>query len=255
MRRIAKHRPPIDISPDGQIPRSFAAAEREYAAALKARTLNATHARSEFDKLNKFKLRAVMYREQGCICVFCEREIGEGYPQPHIDHWKPLSANHELALHWENLYLSCPFEGTCDEAKGEHPLRCQDGDPDLPWPADFAYENVLGFTSDGRICIRNDVKIDDSFRRSLALAIEPQRGPTGQRKSFLNLNHRVLIAARIAAIDGERERTTKEFGRHPTDPDRERRVTALLTMDPFPPFLSVRIAWLRRFPGRKGDGR
>jgi uncharacterized protein (TIGR02646 family) len=252
MRRISKLRPPVDISPDGQIPRSFGAAEREYLATLKDQKLNKTHARSEFDKLDKLKLRAVMFREQRSICVFCEREIREGYPEPRIDHWKPLSTNHELALNWKNLYLSCPTEGTCDDAKGDRLLRCEESDSDLPCPSDYAYENILGFTSDGRIFIRSDVKIDDSFRRSLALAIEPQHRAAGGRLAILNLNHRVLIAARIAAIDGERERMAREFvRRHATGRDREQRVAALLKMDPFLPFLSVRIAWLRKFPGRE----
>jgi len=251
MRKVSKHRPPIDVSPDGQIPRSFRAAEGEYLDALPSQEERAGFARSEFDKLDKFKLRAVLRIEQRFICVFCERQIEEGYPGPRIDHWKPLSIHHELALHWKNLYLSCPTPKTCDDAKGNSSLGCEEGDSDLPWPADFAYENLLGFASDGRIYVRTDVNVDDSVRQALALAIDPQPQGVGHWQAILNLNDRVLLAARIAAIDGERERMRRESaGRTATRPEREQRAAALLRMNPFPAFVSVRVAWIRKFLGR-----
>jgi uncharacterized protein (TIGR02646 family) len=192
-----------------------------------------------------------MYREQRSICVFCERRVEEGYPKPRIDHWQPVSANHQLALHWRNLYLSCPAAGTCDDAKRDNSLRCDEGDSDLLWPTNFDYEDVLGFTSGGKIYVRTNVNIADHVRRALALAIDPQPHANGLRPSILNLNHRVLVAARIAAIDGERERIAREFfGRHATRPERDQRAGALLQMNPFPPFVSVRVAWLRKTLGR-----
>ena len=251
MRRIRKPWPPGDVSPDGQPPRSIGDAEQEYLTALQNQNERTAFARSEFDRLNKLKLREVMYREQRFICVFCERQIGEGHPQPRIDHWKPLSLNHEFALHWKNLYLSCPATETCDDAKSDNSLRCEENDSDLPWPTDFAYESVLGFTSGGTIYIRTDVNVDNSVRRALALAIDPQPRGTGYRQSILNLNHRVLVAARIAAIDGERERIAREFvGRTATRPEREQRAAALLQKNSFPPFVSARVAWLRKALGR-----
>jgi uncharacterized protein (TIGR02646 family) len=183
--------------------------------------------------------------------VFCERRVEEKYPEPRIDHWKPLNGNHQLALHWNNLYLSCPAGETCDDARGDNSLRCEEGDSDLPWPADFAYEDIVGFTSSGKIYVRTNVNIDDPVRRALALAIDPQPHPNGFRPSILNLNHRVLVAALIAAIDGERERVAKQFvGRHATRPERGQRATALLQMNPYVPFGSVRVAWLRKTLGR-----
>jgi hypothetical protein len=162
-----------------------------------------------------------------------------------------LSANHQLALHWKNLYLSCPAGETCDDAKGDNSLRCEEGDSDLPWPADFAYEDIVGFTSSGKIYVRTNVNINDSVRRGLALAMDPQPHANGVRPSILNLNHRVLVAARIAAIDGERERIAKRFvGRHAPKPEREQRASALLQMNPYLPFVSVRVAWLRKTLGR-----
>jgi uncharacterized protein (TIGR02646 family) len=211
-------------------------------------------ARSEFDKLDKFKLRVVLYSEQRFICIYCEREIREGFPVPRIDHWKPLSVYHEFALHWKNLYLSCPHEKTCDDAKGDTLLQYEEGDSDLPWPADFTYENILGFTSGGKIYVRTDVNIDDAIRRALALAIDPQPQANGYRPSILNLNHPSLVAARKAAIDVEQERIAREFaGRHAERLERELRAVDLLQRNPFPTFVSVRVAWLRKTLGR-GQG-
>jgi uncharacterized protein (TIGR02646 family) len=254
MRRIPKPWPPADVSPEGQQQRRLVDAEREYLKALPNQAERTAFARSEFDRLNKAKLREVMYQEQRSICVFCERRVEESYPEPRIDHWKPLSGDHPLALHWKNLYLSCPAVETCDEAKGDNSLRCEENDSDLPWPADFAYEDILGFTSGGKIYVRTNVNIDDSVRRALALAIDAQPQANGFQPSILNLNHKVLVAARIAAIDGQRELIAKEFvGQHATTADREQRATALLQMNPFLPFVSVRVAWLRKTLGRGQD--
>lgn len=250
MRRISKPWPPPDVSPAGQIPRSFVDAEREYHADLQNREEKTEFARSQFDRLDKAKLRAVMYREQRSICVFCERQVAERHPEPRIDHWKPLSVDHEFALHWKNLYLSCPSLGTCDDAKRDTPLRCEDGDSDLPWPTDLHYENLLGFTSAGEIYMRTDANVDDDVRKAVALAIDKQPRGTGYRPAILNLNHPALVAARAAAIDAERERIEREFaGRTATRPEREQVATTLLRKNPFPPFVSVRVAWLRKSLG------
>src|SRR5437660_2599148 len=189
MRGISKPWPPADVSPDGQIPRRFVDAEQEYRAGLQNHEEKIDFARSQFDRLDKAKLRAVMYREQRSICVFCESQIGEGHPQPRIDHWKPLSVNHQLALHWKNLYLSCSSTGTCDDAKGDTSLRCEEGDPDLPWPTDLSYENLVGFTSSGEIYVRTDANVADEVRRAVAWAIDKQPHGTGYRPAILNLNH------------------------------------------------------------------
>ena len=73
-----KPRPPENISPDGQAPRRFVDAEQEYLAALGSRPNKARFARTEFNQLDKAKLRQVMYGEQRSICVYCERRLSEG---------------------------------------------------------------------------------------------------------------------------------------------------------------------------------
>ena len=80
-------------------------------------------ARSEFDQLNKYKLRREMCREQGSLCVHCERKIVEGRPVPRIDHRRLLSLNPRRALRWRNLCLPCPSDETCDSAAGNRRLR------------------------------------------------------------------------------------------------------------------------------------
>ena len=150
MRGISKPWPPTDVYPDDHEPASFREAEEAFLAELQEARDQGTFARSEFNGLAKQKLRAVMYREQRSLCIYCEREITEGYPPPTIEHWRPLSIEPRLALHWNNLYLSCTWSQTCDTAKGDRPLRWDESDPHMPWPVDLPYEDFVGFTSPRR---------------------------------------------------------------------------------------------------------
>src|SRR5882672_5137898 len=160
MRGVSKPWSPANVSRDGHAPCSLRDTERDYLAALPPEAERSTHARTRFNQLDKQKLREVMYREQRSICVFCEGPIGEGNPTPRIDHWRPLSVHPEHALHWKNLYLSCPSAETCDAAKGDRALRWDNADPHLSWPTDVRYEDLVGFTSRGDIYVRKDVALD-----------------------------------------------------------------------------------------------
>ncbi len=243
--------PPADVSPAGQAVRTFVDAEQQYLAALPATGDGTAFARESFDQLEKTKLREVMYREQRSICVYCERRIQEGHPPPRIDHWRPLSRNHQHALSWRNLYLSCPSLGTCDDAKGQTPLKWDDAASDLPWPVEFAYEDVLGFTSLGQIYVRSDVVLGEDTRRALELAIDDRQDGGRTRTTILNLNHPTLVAARAAALDSERTRLQRDFeDRTASRDERAHRASALVASDPLPPFVSVRAAWLRKMLGR-----
>jgi len=251
MRRVSKPWPPADVSPDGQTACTFVRAEQDYLAALPTAQDKTAFARSQFDQLDKAKLRTLMSREQRSICVYCERRIEEGHPTARIDHWRPLSHNHQQALCWKNLYLSCPTAGTCDDAKGQRPLKWDDADPDLPWPVDFAYEDVLGFTSRGEIYVRSDVVLDETKRNALKLAIDDQPDDNRKRTATLNLNHPTLVAARAAALDCERTRLQKDFkARTASRDERAERADDLVASAPLPPFVSIRAAWLRKTLGR-----
>ena len=251
MRGLAKPWPSSNVSPDGQAPRSFAEAEREYRAALPGRADRVKFARAEFDRLDKRKLRQVMYGEQGALCVYCERELSEDDSPPHVEHWRPLSSDPERALHWWNLYLSCATTDTCDGAKGDRPLKADDADPDLPWPTELDYERLVGFTSRGEIYVRDDVSMDETTRNALELAIDDRGYDGGRRRAILNLNHPTLVAARRAALDSERTRLRRDFERRTASRhDRAARAAGLLGRGRLPAFVSIRVSWLRRTLGR-----
>lgn len=248
MRKLSKPWPPPNISPDGQVPGSLVEAEQQFLAELPTAADKAAFARSRYEALDKPKLRAVMYREQSSICAYCERRIEEAQPVPRIDHWRPLSANPELALLWKNLYLSCATKETCDSAKGSRELRCDPADEVLPWPTDQRYERMVGFSSLGEIYVRSDVGLDPARRRSLRLAIGDG---VSSKESILNLNHPALVAARQAALDSERGALAKAFpNRRAPSADRKRRARQLLRQRSLPQFISIRVRWLRRTLGQ-----
>ncbi len=245
MRGIRKPRRPSDAYPNGQAQVSLRQAENAYLAALPTAPDPVSFARSEFDQLDKPKLRAVMYREQRSLCIFCERRVSEGHPTPRIDHWYPLSCNPNLALQWTNLHLSCSSLETCDSAKDNHPFAA------MPLPVNFRYEDFVGFTSGGEIYVRSDVPLPNATRQALKLAIEDfPAGPQLQR-SIINLNHPALVAARAAQVDAERTRLQKAFrNTTATRVQRNQRATQLLGQHPRPAFVSIRVAWLRKTLGR-----
>ena len=253
MRGVSKPEPPNEVHPDGQVQESLPEAEAEYLAALQSAPNPASFARSEYRELHKPKLRAVMYREQGSLCIYCERRVAEGYPPPRIDHWYPLSRNHQLALHWNNLYLSCLKAETCETAKSDDPFRCDNDNVRLPWPVEFQYEDVVGFNTRGEIYVRSDVTLPEGIRRALDLAIADRTDDGQARRSILNLNDPSLVKARVAAVRGERKRMKKrvESGKTRGD-EREKRATRLLGRAKLPQFVSIRVAWLRK---RLGKGR
>ena len=145
------------------------------------------------------KLRAVTCREQRSLCIYCERRVAEDHPTPRIDHWYPLSRDPGLALHWKNLYLSCPKPETCDSAKADHPFRWDDTDSHIPWPVDLRYEDVVGFTTRGEIYVRSDVTLPDAIRQALELAIGSRTDGAQARHGIVNLNDPALVKARVAA--------------------------------------------------------
>lgn len=251
MRALRKPWPPADVSPDGQDARTWRQAEQEFLAGLETAADRAVYARTTFDSMEKRKLRAVMYREHGELCVYCERRVSESQPTPRIDHWRPLSAAPNLALHWKNLYLSCATDATCDVHKHESPLKAAATDPDLPWPVDHAYERCVGFTSLGEVYVRSDAPLDDTQRRALVHALGVPHDDEVKDNGVLNLNHPKLVAARIAALDSERTRLERQHkGKTATRDEREARKTALLGEHPLQEFVSIRARWLDRSLGK-----
>lgn len=251
MRGISKPWPPTDVYPDNHEPASMREAEETFLTELPEARDQGAFARSQFNVLAKQKLRAVMYREQHSLCIYCEREIGEGYPPPTIEHWRALSIEPGLALHWNNLYLSCTSQETCDSAKRDRPLRWDVTDPHMPWPVDLLYEDLVGFTSRGEIYVRSDVELPDVTRRALELAIADRPDGAHVRRGIVNLNHPALVVARAAAVQGELERARRDCENGiPTQDERNERASRLLEQEQRPAFVSIRVAWLRKTLGR-----
>ena len=251
MRGLRKPWPPTNVSPDDQAPRRFVDAEREFLADLRGAANKVQFAREEYKRLDKARLRQVMHGEQGSICVYCESGLGEHESPPHVEHWRPLSGAPEYAIHWHNLYLSCSSPETCGVKKGARRLKADDADPELPWPTEFDYERIVGYSRGGEMYVRNDVHIDGEIKRALELAIDDGDHGGEQRKAILNLNHPMLVESRRAAMDSERTRLERDF-RHRTASREERveRATGLLSHNPLPEHISVRVAWLRKSVGR-----
>lgn len=251
MRGLRKPWPPGDVSPDGQEARSWKQAEENFLEGLPHTINRSAYARSTFDSMEKRKIRTVMYQEQGGLCVYCERRVEEGQPAPRIDHWRPLSAAPELALHWRNLYLSCATDTTCDCRKHESRFCADPTDADLPWPVDHAYERCVGFTSLGEAYVRTDAPLDDAQRKALVLALGVPHDDAVKDNGVLNLNHPALVAARVAALDSERSRLERDYkGKTASRDERIARATALLNVKPLREFISVRVRWLERSLGK-----
>lgn len=251
MRALRKPWPPADVSPDGQETRTWRQAEEQFLVGLATAADRSAYARTTFDSMEKRKLRAVMYREQGGLCVYCERRVSEGQPTPRIDHWRPLNAAPHLALHWRNLHLSCASDSTCDVLKHERPLRDAATDSDLPWPVDHAYERCVGFTSIGEVYVRSDAPLDETQRRALVHALGVPHDDNVKDNGVLNLNHPKLVAARIAALDSERTKLQRQHnGKTATREEREARKAALLGEQPLQEFVSIRARWLDRSLGK-----
>ena len=252
MRRLSKPWPPGNVSPHGQMARTFVDAEREFKRVLQSKH---GHDRTEFvnsafNDLDTNKLKEVMHGEQASLCVYCERKLSKKLGAAHIEHWRPRSHAPEYALHWKNLYLSCETPITCGRAKGNKRLAWDNRD--LPWPTDCDYERLVGFGSDGHIYVRNDTNIDEEIRNALKLAIDGHPEVEGSRgKAILNLNQRVLVSGRKAALDKELEHMKNDFrNRPPTREEREERAARLRSNCRCSRFVSIRVAGVLEMLGR-----
>ncbi len=256
MRRIPKGTPPRNVSPDGQVQRTLDQAERalleefQQVVNVSAPSRSAC-ARSAFDALDKSKLRNALHHEQGSLCIYCESRLTTeervvvGRPAARIDHWRPLSLNPELALHWRNLYLSCTSQTSCDCRKQNSPLRLNGTSPDLPWPSNHPYEQCVGFNSLGEIYVRSDAPLDEAQRRALSLAIGIPHDEETTDNGILNLNHPTLVSARLAALKVEKKGLERDYPSKTVDrQDRERRAAKMLADRPIKSYVSIRVAWL-----------
>lgn len=252
MRGVRKPWPPANVSANGHAVCSMHQAASTFRGTLAATGDKSRHARSVFNSLEKSQLRAVLLTEQHHLCIYCERRVAGGPTEPPIEHWRPLSKDPEHALNWENLYLSCPTDDTCDDAKGGRRLAWSQEDDSLPWPTHLAYESLVGFTSGGEMYVRRDAPLTPAQRRALELAIEDQYDGGRRRSSILNLNQFALVAARKSAIDSERSRLHRDFpGRTASPSERRALAAAHLAQTERPAFVSIRVGYLNQTLGKQ----
>lgn len=266
MRGIEKRPPPLNVSPPGQLAMRFVDAEKDLLRRLEAfvpkvkeeeATERSLFARARFNAMHKKVIREALIAEQHGVCVYCEDRVREPEPEsgvtaPPIEHWRPVSHSPNTAIHWKNLYQSCDRKECCDDRKDNTQLRGADGQH-LPWPCEFAYEEALGVSKGGELYVRSDARLSEAQRAALTAALGQSKRDeaVGDPDACLNLNHPTLRAARLAAIDAERERLARAH-RDRTVPAEEREVlaVAMLMQTTRPTFVSARVAWLRNQLGK-----
>lgn len=238
--------PPNNVRKPGDVAATLAQADAAYQAGLPVAPMPTVYARAEFNRLKKSVLRANLFLEQRCLCVFCERQVAEpprplppGVEPPPIDHWEPLSLYLHRVFDWSNLHISCQTIDTCDDRKKSLDLG-------LPVPSTFRFEDVFGFTSGGRVYVRNDVVLAGPLRAALELALDDCPGPGGTVPSTLNLNQPALRAAREAAIEDEE----RALGATPPGAAGADRAGTLLGQAQRLAFVSARVAYLLNHLGR-----
>lgn len=246
MRFVDKNAPPENISAEGQLEMTFVECEQDYLAKLPSirKELQSKWARDCFGDMNKKIIRQHLRVEQRHLCVYCEDRVEEPEfaPFPPVEHWRPLAKSLTTAIHWRNIYQSCARPRCCDDRKHDSTLTTQTGD-DLPWPCEFPYEEVIGFSHNGEMYVRRNSKLTAEQCEALERAIGRAEDDLlqGDRFAILNLNHPTLREARAAAIDTEFNRS-----RAHSMEERGSRATRYLEAAKRPAFVSVRVAWLRK---------
>lgn len=136
----------------------------------------------------KSRLRLELWREQGSLCVYCERKLPcETEMERHgdlseecrtrIDHIKPRTAYPQLCFEYTNLALSCPSADSCDRKKGSKELQI------APSSGVNAYFELK---SDGRLEPIGSKREKNALRRDI--------------EDILGLNSPSLLRARRALV-------------------------------------------------------
>ena len=251
MRGLSKPWPPSDVSPDGQTPRRFVDAEREYRTTLPDRSDRTKFARTEFDRLDKGKLRKVMSGEQSSLCVYCERRLSENREPAHVEHWRPLSGAPEHALHWRNLV---------PRLRDDRHVRRRQGQP----------ATQVGRRGSGSsVAHRARLRTAGRFRQRRPDVRPRRRAHRRGNPESPRAGHRRSSARRgSAAGDPQPESPDTRGGprcgagqradaaesrlhaTHRIKEERTARATQLLDQERRPAFVSIRVAWLRKRLGR-----
>jgi uncharacterized protein (TIGR02646 family) len=254
MRGVRKSRSPGDVGKHGHKKLSLQQAEADLAALLAASpsTEHSARARSAFTDLEKSKLRPILLQDQRHLCVYCEaRVLDDPARPPTVEHWEPLGLAPSQALAWDNLYLSCTSDTSCDTKKHGERLVWDPEDDSLPPPCHFDYERCLGFGRGGEVYVKKSANLTAAQRRALELALDDREDGGRRRASILGLNSAALVQARKEAMDRERSRLDRKFGKGTVDAAaRQAAANSLLAASQRESFVSVRVAWWTRQLGK-----
>lgn len=66
---------------------------------------------------NQLYVREALLASSHQKCCYCEKRIGSGFPDMHIDHYLPKSLYEEFVIDWNNLMPCC---GDCNRSKSNH---------------------------------------------------------------------------------------------------------------------------------------
>lgn len=265
MRQVVKGAPLNNVSTQADTRRSWQNAQKDLKKDLRKKEdphVRSQTARAAYEDIPSEKMRVQLLKEQKHLCVFCECRIANAPPTANtstgirIAHWVPLSVSPESALDWKNLYASCSTRISCDALQGDRELG-------IPRPADFDYSQVIRFSRNGRMFVDEthvkgrlttpEIKAleqvmfpppptkDGSYAKPSKKALRQAR-----ERSTLNLNHQALQEARKAALDTVRAQIQRKFPqRRATKEERHQMADTLLELEKRPPFVSIRVAWLK----------
>lgn len=126
--------------------------------------------------------KATLLKEQGSICCYCEREIGDS--SCHIEHLHGKGRFPKQMFQYENLLASCDgFPDKADHCCGHK--RAQQGNPDLPIsPLDANCESRFRYTGLGTI--KPATEGDADAENTIAALGLNSRKLCGMRKALMH---------------------------------------------------------------------
>lgn len=204
-----------------------------------------------------------LLREQGHLCAYCERSIGDGDMPAHVEHYVP---RHPLRQDYPELTW---LDSGARNASGEPVMRSPDADS-----LSVDYRNLLAVCSNDKTNDETPSMCDKS-RGNMPLHIDPRSkqslrhlsyrssgvidadsetitrdiGVDDTHRGALNLNNAHLRGMRRSAIVAEvkeiNRRVGKTGGQHSRQDAIRSRIRQLLAMrDPKLPFYETRLAYL-----------
>lgn len=120
------------------------------------------------------QIRETLWGLQEGRCAYCERRVGRGRDDGHIEHWCRQCDFPELQLDWLNVYWSCNDQKTCGRHKdaylaqklSKHPKPRESEFYRTIQPSKENPESLLQFVGDGTVRPREGIAVDEHQRAS-----------------------------------------------------------------------------------------